>query len=166
MQEHAKWHGMNTLEQIRIAAYEAGNHFFDGQLEKIVGGHVSIVVYPTFTREFGTYFVTSSKDWQANRWYTVRQAYFEGPNPSDEKAFRIRAVDIHGDERTYEHFEFYYQAHARAKKLWRRDRDRVSLMRNWPKNQMATEMGGSASKLQRHLAELQATYYLQSLSNS
>ena len=67
-------HRLNTLGQIISAHRKDGSHWFDTSTLRWFRARVSEMVYPTFSTEHGTYFVSSEKGPDDVRRYSVRHA--------------------------------------------------------------------------------------------
>lgn len=67
-------HRLNTLGQIISANRKGGSHWFNPGTLRFFNSRVSEMVYPTFSTEHGTYFVSSEKGPDGIRRYSVRHA--------------------------------------------------------------------------------------------
>lgn len=113
----------NTLGEIKTAMTNTGSHWWDKAALRFFSSRVSESVYPT---PYGTFFVTSERDYPLPRRYTVRfiaatevqttvtYEHLGGP-PATYTHERVDLVETSGD--AFQRFGSASGAHSAAKRM-------------------------------------------------
>lgn len=90
---HIPDYSINNIDSIKR---QYDGHFFDKDALRFFNSRISDRVYPTFGHK-GTYFVTSERNDDYGRFYTVRVAYWT----ENERGFRKLEIETVGEFQQY-----------------------------------------------------------------